>query len=413
MNGLGRPCMLLTGESKRNPVIDGVEVEECFDKDGEQIVPLVSSTIEMVNLSSYYQVAVIDEIQMLQDARRGQGWTSALLGLKAMEIHLCGEETAVPLVKRIFESCGEEVTVIKYERLSGLEVSDSSLNGTLEGIRDGDCIVAFSRKRIFELQRQIQSVTRRKCALIYGSLPPENRALQAQLFNDPNSEYKVLVASDAIGMGLNLKIQRVIFENVTKYDGIVTRHLSISQLKQIGGRAGRFSFASGDSVGQVTSLYSKDLSSVKKFMFATPEPIPKAGFFPSTDVSEAFFYEFPEKSTLELLDMIYDTTIVPDDYFIADISTMKKLAVLFSGIDLPLAQYLARNKPCPISDVFDIPRNPPKSKEHLAMYESLHKSVLLYLWLGYHFPTIYVDLEDAQKYKLEVEQLIQKGFLKR
>jgi ATP-dependent RNA helicase SUPV3L1/SUV3 len=79
--------------------------------------------------------------------------------------------------------------------------------------------VAFTRPDIFAIKREIEKTTSYKCCVIYGTLPPLIRAEQARLFNDPNSEYKILVASDAIGMGLNLSIKRVIFNSLFKHNG--------------------------------------------------------------------------------------------------------------------------------------------------------------------------------------------------
>lgn len=150
------------------------------------------------------EVAVIDEIQMLADPDRGWAWTQALLGLPAQEIHLCGEPTVVELVKRICAMTNEEVTVMNYDRLSKLEVQDESIYGNFRMIQKGDCVVTFSRKNIFKIKHAIEAETGLRCAVAYGSLPPESRSTQARLFNDPESGYDVLVASDAIGMGLNL-----------------------------------------------------------------------------------------------------------------------------------------------------------------------------------------------------------------
>ncbi|CAN0006674.1 unnamed protein product, partial [Hapterophycus canaliculatus] len=72
----------------------------------------------------------------------------------------------------------------------------------------GDAVVAFSRRDIFSIKKEIESKTPHKCCVIYGSLPQETRAHQARLFNSEDSDYDILVASDAIGMGLNLNIRR-------------------------------------------------------------------------------------------------------------------------------------------------------------------------------------------------------------
>ncbi|CAG8837197.1 10071_t:CDS:2, partial [Racocetra persica] len=209
----GVPCNLVTGEERRE--LKGIHV------------PLTSSTIEMVNLQKQVDVAVIDEIQMISDQQRGWAWTQALLGLQAKEIHICGEPSAVPLVKSICQSINEDIEVREYKRLSTLEISPKSLDGDLKKIQQGDCVVTFSRKSIFSLKHEIEAATGLRCAVAYGSLPPgvceynftflicgilinienfylETRSQQAKLFNDPNSGFDVLVASDAIGMGLNL-----------------------------------------------------------------------------------------------------------------------------------------------------------------------------------------------------------------
>ena len=188
MNYKGIKCNLITGEEIR--IVD-------------QNAPLTSSTIEMFSESARYDVAVIDEIQMIGDGQRGFAWTIALIGLCAKEVHLCGEEAAVPLVEEIAKELGEEVEVNRYDRLSPLKTSTEPL-GDYKNIQKGDCVVAFSRKRIFEIKDQIEETTRLRCALVYGGLPPETRSMQAELFNDPTSGYDVIVASDAIGMGLNL-----------------------------------------------------------------------------------------------------------------------------------------------------------------------------------------------------------------
>ena len=188
MNEKGIKCNLKTGEEIRMVDINA---------------PITSSTIEMFSDSMSYDVAVIDEIQMIADPARGHAWTAALLGVKAKEIHLCGEEAAIPLVKKIAEDLGEEVEVHTYKRLSPLTTAAIPIDG-FHSLVPGDCVVAFSRALIFSLRDRIEKECGLRCALVYGSLPSETRTLQANLFNDPKSGYDVIVASDAIGMGLNL-----------------------------------------------------------------------------------------------------------------------------------------------------------------------------------------------------------------
>lgn len=184
-----RKCNLITGEER---II--------VDPDA----PLSSCTVEMLNFTQVYDFAVIDEIQLIADPQRGGAWTSAVLGLIASEIHLCGEEAAIPLIENLVAQTGDLLVVNRYERLSPLAVAKHSLQGSYAKVEKGDCVVAFSRDSIFKTKELIERETGLRCAVAYGGLPPEVRSEQAALFNDRDNDYDVLVASDAVGMGLNL-----------------------------------------------------------------------------------------------------------------------------------------------------------------------------------------------------------------
>ncbi len=162
---------------------------------------VISCTVEMVNYATVYDVGVIDEIQLLSDPDRGFAWTAAVLGLNAAEIHLCGEATAIPLVRTLVESCGDSLEIREYTRLSPLVVEDQSLESDLGRVQAGDCLVAFSRGHIFRYKKELEEKGFR-VATIYGRLPPEVRSEQADHFNTGKAD--VLVGSDALGLGLNL-----------------------------------------------------------------------------------------------------------------------------------------------------------------------------------------------------------------
>lgn len=197
LNGpLNRPCGLRTGEVSSGPSSD--------PSADPRSVATLSCTVEMLDLSQEFDVAVIDEIQLVSDEQRGWAFTQALLGVNARQVYLCGEEAALPLIQKIAHETGDQVVVHRYERLSPLLISERSLAGRLESLRPGDCVVAFSRKKIFETKYLIESRTGQKCAVVYGNLPMENRSLQARAFNERQDGYQVMVASDAIGMGINL-----------------------------------------------------------------------------------------------------------------------------------------------------------------------------------------------------------------
>lgn len=189
----GKRCNLITGDQMI--FAEGLETS---------MASINCCTVEMVPKGTECEVAVIDEIQMLGNSDRGWAWTEALIGLQAKELHMCGEERALPLVRDLGTAMGEELIIHRYERLSPLQTMDTSLKGSLQNLRKGDCVVSFSRKGIHALKKEIEQTTNKRAAIIYGALPPEVRVQQARLFNDPDNDYDIIVASDAIGMGLNL-----------------------------------------------------------------------------------------------------------------------------------------------------------------------------------------------------------------
>jgi ATP-dependent RNA helicase SUPV3L1/SUV3 len=185
------PCSLVTGDEVKVP------------EDG-RVPRVVSNTVEMVSLGEEFDVGVIDEIQMIANPKRGWAWTRAVLGAQVKELHLCGETRAVPLIRELCALTGDTLEIHRYQRLNPLEVMPRSLRGNLSNLRKGDCLVSFSRVGIHALKADIERITGRRAAIVYGGLPAEIRTQQANLFNDPDNDYDFLVASDAIGMGLNL-----------------------------------------------------------------------------------------------------------------------------------------------------------------------------------------------------------------
>lgn len=83
-----------------------------------------ASVIDMVSFEEEYDVAVIDEIQMIADPERGSHWTNAVLGLKAKEIHLCGDQRALGIIAYLLDKTGDDLTIHEYERLSPLKVEE-------------------------------------------------------------------------------------------------------------------------------------------------------------------------------------------------------------------------------------------------------------------------------------------------
>ncbi|KAJ3028344.1 UNVERIFIED_CONTAM: RNA helicase [Siphonaria sp. JEL0065] len=417
LNNAGSPCNLLTGEERRES--DGVEKWSC--------------TVEMSPLNRELDVAVIDEIQMIGDDQRGWAWTQALLGLRAKEIHLCGEATVIPLIKRICESTGDSITINTYNRLTPLNIEKKGFHGSFSNVRPGDCIVTFSRRNIFALRKKIESYGQVKAAVIYGGLPPETRAEQAKLFNDPNSGYTVLVASDAIGMGLNLNIKRVVLERLDKFNGSELANLSVSQIKQIAGRAGRYKTQYQE--GYVCTLHNGDMRRVRQALATiNPLPLPSGGLNPTLEQMEKFATEIPEATFAELLDKFEELSRLDGDFFLCNLTTQKDAANLIQEIDLTLqdrytlvsspadpknplvanafvkfAKCISDGEEISLQEIVRLPDEPVANSEKLRELESFHKVVILYLWLGFRFPSIFTATESASHLKRGCEDLINRS----
>jgi len=265
------------------------------------------------------------------------------LGLVADEVHLCGEIAAIELVTSILVTTGEELEVFKYKRLTDLDIEKRSL-GSLDKVKAGDCIVCFSKNDIYSVSRQIEKKGR-EVAVIYGGLPPGTKLAQAQKFNDPDHPCKVLVATDAIGMGLNLSIRRIIFYSLIK--PVVNEKgerematISTSQALQIGGRAGRY--GTQYEKGLVTTFKAEDLPTLVELLSDSPEDLVKAGLHPTADQIEMYAYQLPNATLSNLMDIFVSLCTVDDSlYFMCNVDDFKFLADMIQHVPLPLrARYV-------------------------------------------------------------------------
>ena len=236
LNRNGIICSLRTGEER----ID-VPGAEC-----------VASTIEMASIEDEWDIAVIDEGQMINDSSRGGAWSAALLGLVSSEIHVCLAPEAEKIYIQLIEECGDTYEVIHHNRLCPLRIEKKDFNFP-QDVQEGDALIVFSRRDVHAVASELQRYNI-KTSVIYGRLPYDVRHGQAADFSEGNT--KVLVATDAIGMGLNLPIQRVVFLELEKFDGTGRRDLRPDEIRQIAGRAGRKGLY---HEGIVTSEYGRKM----------------------------------------------------------------------------------------------------------------------------------------------------------
>ena len=220
MHDAGVPSMMLTGQ-------------ECIE-DPDSVV--TAATVEMADLDQFYDIAVIDEAQMMADRDRGHSWTRAILGLKANEIHICASANAEKVIRHLIDLCHDTCEINYYKRKTRLVFEEDPFSFP-DDIEQGDALIVFSKKSVLDVAGRLEEAGI-ESSVIYGSLPPEIRRKQMHLFTDGVT--KVVVSTDAIGMGLNLPVRRIIFLQCSKYDGVQQRLLSSAEIRQIAGRAGRF-----------------------------------------------------------------------------------------------------------------------------------------------------------------------------
>lgn len=462
-NAKGKPCSLITGEERRIP-------------DGAKDL-MKSCTVEMVPLNTKVDVAVIDEIQMIGDEERGWAWTQAVLGVQAKEVHLCGEVRTTDLIKQLCAMMGDKLIVHNYERLGKLQVMPKSLTSSdseatfrpkkgldpVKQLEKGDAVILFSRMKIHAMKTRIEENHKdKRCAIVYGSLPPETRAQQAALFNDPDNDYDFLVASNAIGMGLNLSIKRVILESVKRNNGVDLITLPLSEIKQIAGRAGRFKTASDaikagpidltdgspiqptePPVGLVTTFFKSDHKILSSAMSKDAAQMTSAGIFPPASVVERFAEYFPKNTPFSYIIMrLQEIGSISNQFHLCKLKDQLEIADVIQDFNLSIrnrlifiaapvsirdpnvisvlrafARCVADNAGGHILNIPDLrldhldidPDTFVDQREreaYVRSMESLHKDITLYLWLSYRFTGVFHSQALAFHVKGLVEEKI-------
>ncbi len=244
------PCTMRTGQ-------------ECIEEEESRVT---ASTIEMADFDENYDIAVIDEAQMVTDPDRGHSWTKAILGLRAKEIHICMSPAAEQAILHLIQLCQDDYEIERYVRKTELICEDVPFVFP-DDVQNGDALIVFSKKSVLDVAGRLEE-QKINASVIYGSLPPEIRRRQMHLFN--KGKTKVVVATDAIGMGLNLPVKRIVFLQAEKYDGVSRRPLLVSEVKQIAGRAGRFGIY---DTGYVNAMGSEELSYIRECYEAEEEPV--------------------------------------------------------------------------------------------------------------------------------------------
>ncbi len=244
--------------------------DKCVQKVGVQKVALITGEEKIIpNSANYFICTVesmpkdkevefiaIDEIQMCADRERGHIFTERLLEARGSKLTMfLGSQ----IMEKIINDLVEDVVFEKKERYSKLSYSGIKKISRLDR---KVAIIAFSIEEVYAIA---ELVRRQKggAAVIMGSLSPKTRNSQVGLYQSGDVDY--LIATDAIGMGLNMDINEIYFSNLKKFDGKKTRRLNLVEMSQIAGRAGRYKNDGGfGTTGDCETLNSDEIEKIEK-----------------------------------------------------------------------------------------------------------------------------------------------------
>ncbi len=256
----------------------------------EKIIPSTAEyficTVESMPKNKDVEFVAIDEIQMCADRERGHIFTERMLELRGSKLTMfLGSQ----IMENIISELIDNVEFEKKDRFSKLSYAGIKKISRLDR---KTAIIAFSIEEVYAIA---ELVRRQKggAAVIMGSLSPKTRNSQVGLYQSGDVDY--LIATDAIGMGLNMDINEIFFSNLKKFDGKKTRRLNLIEMSQIAGRAGRYkNDGSFGTTGDCETLNSDEIEKIEKHQL----PHNKAIYWRNSNLN----FESPEKliSSLEL-----------------------------------------------------------------------------------------------------------------
>jgi len=385
----------------------------------------ISSTIEMLNFEVDVDVCVIDEVQMIDDRDRGWAWANAIIGAPAKEIIMTGSANSKEAIIALAEYLGEELEIIEFERKNPLSLLEVPTD--VSEVEAGTAIIAFSRRDVLKLKQNFSKQF--SVSVVYGNLSPEVRREEARRFRE--GETQILIATDAIAMGMNLPIRTILFSKAEKFDGISQRNLLPSEVHQISGRAGRYGLS---EEGHVGALNLDTLKIVKKNFFkeaktitipfkvmASLEHIKLVGKILEENSLEAilgFFVqnmEFNGPFYAASLDDMLEASKIVDAYDI-DIATKYHLACAPLTLKSPYImesyeRYILalENKENVLYYAPSLDGSFAHTTDDLLRAEDMVKEISLYLWLSYRFGEYFIDEVKARQYRGVINKYIEES----
>jgi len=260
---IGFPLRLLAREVY-DKVINKIDPSKVALITGEEkIIPSNAKyylcTVESMPIDKNLEFVAVDEVQMCTDHERGHIFTDRLLNLRGEKLTmLLGSNT----IKKIISNLSGDIEFINKERLSKLSYVGHK---KISRIDRKSAIIAFSTENVYAIAELIR---RQKggAAFVMGSLSPKTRNAQVALYQSGDVDF--LVATDAIGMGINMDLDHVFFSNLKKFDGKKLRKLNSSEIGQIAGRAGRYlNDGSFGITGDCSEINSEEVESLETHKF--------------------------------------------------------------------------------------------------------------------------------------------------
>ncbi|TLP38510.1 helicase-related protein [Arcobacter arenosus] len=382
--------------------------EQIIDEDAAH----VCSTIEMLDFNLDVDTAIIDEVQMLDDEDRGWAWVNAIIGCPAKTVIMTGSVNALDAVTKIAAYLGEELEVVKHKRKTPLKVM--ARHTSLEHLEAGTALIAFSRSDVLKLKQKLQKKYR--VSVIYGNLSPEVRRDEARRFREKQSD--ILIATDAISMGLNLPIKNILFTTDTKFDGVSRRKLSVNEIVQIAGRAGRYGHhevgflgaTRRDVLEYIKEEFNSPIRTIKppyKVKMSSEQLEELASHIKTKSLTKILKY-FKDNMNFDgpfiasnISSMLEAATIIDkreklsleDKYLLAQAPITTKSTIILQAYEAYVASVI-RNKICRYKPSITLPKKAVTAKD-LLLVEDEVKKISLYLWLSYKFPDIFPDYDKA------------------
>ncbi|MCC2954863.1 RNA helicase [Massilia sp. IC2-477] len=387
----------------------------------------VASTVEMLDTKKPVEVAVIDEIQMLADRDRGAAWTAAVCGAPAATVFLVGAPEARRAIEALAERLEVSLEVHVLKRMAPLAMEPSPVR-KLGNLRRGDAVIAFSRRDVL-MWRDMITEKGLSVATVYGNLSPEVRRAQAERFREGQAD--IVVGTDALAMGLNMPIARIVMTTTVKYNGVEEEEISAALAKQIAGRAGRY----GVHEEGFVAGYDDDTHEVMRALMKEKiPPVAATGFAvaPSLEQLHRISSVTGETSLVKLLRRFVHNIDVPDGFFYPRITEEQNeraewldtlplsvaekfmLSLVPISTRVPVLQSawehwalsLAKKKVCKLA--------PPTQELYymnLQEVEDTCRMYSAYAWLGYrepeHFPSIELAQQLAREASERVDSMLQ------